>query len=76
MERARGDHYVYYFSINNLCVLCVMSFGIIFLPSWLEFHAFFGYYFQYTGVKTMLLAELGAPIEDLLKKVNETWGRL
>jgi hypothetical protein len=25
---------------------------------------------------TMLLAELGAPIEDLMKKISETWRRL
>jgi hypothetical protein len=46
------------------------------LAIWLEFPIFFGYSFQYIGVFAMMLAELGAPIADLLKKINETWGRL
>ncbi len=29
-----------------------------------------------TEEKTMLLTELGAPIEDLEKKINDTWRRL
>jgi hypothetical protein len=52
----------------------MMVLGHIF--SRLEFPPPFGYYSKYTGVLAMMLAELGAPIADLLKKIDETWRRL
>jgi hypothetical protein len=47
----------------NLSILIIMRFlAIIFHTTLQEF--------------IMLLAELGAPINDLMKKINETWRRL